>query len=148
MSEAKNIVEKTRILVVDDEAVVLDLMKEILSIDKYEAVLERDPRRALHRLGSEEFDIIISDFRMPAMTGKEFYNKAIEINPGFERKVRIHDRRDGPGSKKAVHTRDRSSGHIEAFPHRRDKDIHQVLPERRGQNRLIILFSSGRPDHS
>ncbi len=86
MSEAKNIVEKTRILVVDDEAVVLDLMKEILSIDKYEAVLERDPRRALHRLGSEEFDIIISDFRMPAMTGKEFYNKAIEINPGFERK--------------------------------------------------------------
>lgn len=86
MSSPGEKTNRPRILIVDDEEVVLDLLQEILAIDKYQTRVLRDPREALELLKKEDFDIIISDFRMPWMTGEDFYRKAAALKPGIEKK--------------------------------------------------------------
>lgn len=70
-----------RVLIVDDEVCIADLMAEMLRLLGY------SPRRclaaasALEVLKTENFDVVLSDFQMPRMTGEEFYAEAIRIAP-------------------------------------------------------------------
>jgi CheY-like chemotaxis protein len=84
MAEAESHVGK--ILVVDDETVVLDLLREILSLEGHEVRTANRPHDALRMIRQIEFDVVISDFRMPGMSGSEFFHKAQEIRPGIEKK--------------------------------------------------------------
>ena len=62
-----------RILFVDDETAVLDLMKQILTRLGYEFELYLDPKIALQsfRANPEKYDLVITDQTMPNMTGRE-----------------------------------------------------------------------------
>lgn len=70
----------TRILFVDDEERILRSLAMQFRRD-YEVLTESDPRRALERLKSEAVDIIVSDQRMPQMSGAELLARASEIAP-------------------------------------------------------------------
>lgn len=70
----------TRILFVDDEERILRSLAMQFRRD-YEVLTESDPRRALERLKSEAVDIIVSDQRMPQMSGAELLAQASEIAP-------------------------------------------------------------------
>ncbi|MGY8832038.1 MAG: response regulator, partial [Pseudomonadales bacterium] len=48
---------------------------------EYEVLTESNPRRALERLKSENVQIIVSDQRMPQMSGAELLAQAREIAP-------------------------------------------------------------------
>jgi CheY-like chemotaxis protein len=72
-----------RALIVDDQLQVAEFLAEMLKILGYEAVAESDPQRALQWLEDEEFDVVISDFKMPAMSGIEFFHAATETHPGI-----------------------------------------------------------------
>lgn len=70
----------TRILFVDDEERILRSLAMQFR-RHYEVLTESDPRRALERLRSESIQIVVSDQRMPQMTGSELLAQAREIAP-------------------------------------------------------------------
>jgi response regulator RpfG family c-di-GMP phosphodiesterase len=73
--------EKIKILYVDDEFINLQLFKIIFS-KKYEVLTELNPIKALEILDKElEISIVISDMRMPQISGIEFIKKAKEKYP-------------------------------------------------------------------
>jgi CheY-like chemotaxis protein len=73
----------SRILVVDDEAVVRDLTVEILRRSGYVPQGVPSARRALELLDQEPFDLVVSDVVMPEMTGVEFLYELRERRPNL-----------------------------------------------------------------
>lgn len=73
---------KGRILIVDDEEDMLTLLERIISEDTlYEAVLESNPEKALELSRLQEFDLVITDLKMPGMSGITLMEKIREIHP-------------------------------------------------------------------
>ena len=70
-----------RILLVDDELAVLKAHAATLRHLGYKPKTNSGPLEALGRLKVESFDLIITDLRMPAMSGIEFARRAHKINP-------------------------------------------------------------------
>jgi len=64
---------KNRILLVDDEPVMLDYLRRILrpQQDDWEMVYIDDSERAWELLLTEEFDVVVSDVKMPKLSGLE-----------------------------------------------------------------------------
>ncbi len=60
---------KERILIVDDEPALLDLMNEILSAQNYQVFCAESAQYALEILSTEQIDLLISDIIMPDMNG-------------------------------------------------------------------------------
>lgn len=61
-----------QILVVDDEKSIVKLCKRILEKEGYRVVGTEDPERAISFLDKGDFDLVISDIRMPKMDGLTF----------------------------------------------------------------------------
>lgn len=68
-----------RLLIVDDEVELAQTLADILSPDGHAIKLVHNGRDALDLLAKEEFDIIISDLRMPVLDGPGLY-RGIEKN--------------------------------------------------------------------
>jgi len=62
---------KPRVLVVDDDPTVLRSLQRLLQ-DECDVRCVESPTEALALATSESFDVILTDFRMPHMTGAEF----------------------------------------------------------------------------
>ncbi|MGM0596900.1 MAG: HD domain-containing phosphohydrolase [Myxococcota bacterium] len=60
-----------KILVVDDEAVIRDVMEDYLSSEGYEVISVDNGHEALLELEEERYDALISDLMMPEMSGLE-----------------------------------------------------------------------------
>lgn len=73
------------ILVVDDEMIVLTALKETLERDRYRVVASTSPKRAIELLKQETFAVVISDQRMPEMTGLEFLTECKKLQPNATR---------------------------------------------------------------
>jgi CheY-like chemotaxis protein len=74
-----------KILVVDDEAPIRDMLSDALRIFGYEADTAPDGPSALLKLKVERFDMILSDINMPHMTGFELLRKVEEAHPEVKR---------------------------------------------------------------
>ena len=70
----KKVVLKT-ILVVDDEYVVIDVLKTFLSEKNFRVVFELDPTNFENIVDKEKPDLIFLDNRMYPVTGKELLRK-------------------------------------------------------------------------
>jgi CheY-like chemotaxis protein len=70
-----------RVLIIDDEACISDLLAEMLRLLGYAPTQSFSPSVALRELEAGDFDVILSDFRMPQMNGDELYRKAIARRP-------------------------------------------------------------------
>lgn len=73
--------EKISILVVDDERSMRDFLKILLQKEGYAVVIAHNGENALECLTNQEFDLIISDIRMPGMGGLELLGAVKEQNP-------------------------------------------------------------------
>ena len=62
-----------RILVIDDEQLLLDLLTHLLSMIGYQVEQALDSREASGKLKDQQYDLIFLDMKMPLMDGKEFY---------------------------------------------------------------------------
>ena len=58
-----------RILVVDDDVLVLEALKELLTSSGYEVRVATRGQEALEILDTERFDLLVLDVVMPKMTG-------------------------------------------------------------------------------
>ncbi len=70
-----------RVLVVDDERSMRELLSIVLRRDGYEVLVADDGADALELLGKERVDILITDIRMPSMNGVELLREAKRIDP-------------------------------------------------------------------
>lgn len=62
---------KGRIIIVDDEEGMGRILAKSLALEGYEAVPFTDPRKAFGAIRDEQPDLILTDVRMPGMTGHE-----------------------------------------------------------------------------
>ena len=69
------------ILIVDDNPNMSSLLAEMLEIFDYESVMATDGVEALKLLNGEKFSMIITDMRMPNMTGLELLNEVKKDHP-------------------------------------------------------------------
>ena len=78
---------RARILVVDDDPVIRMLLQEMLrAVVVCEVEMAADGLEGLQRAGSEEFDLILSDMRMPGISGAELFLRLRERQPGVARR--------------------------------------------------------------
>jgi response regulator RpfG family c-di-GMP phosphodiesterase len=82
---SSTISHKPSILIVDDEPIVLAALKETLLRESYDVVATNSPAQALDILHQRQFAVIISDHRMPEMTGLEFLVEAKKLQPHTSR---------------------------------------------------------------
>jgi DNA-binding NtrC family response regulator len=75
---------KARVLFVDDEPRILNTMR-MLFRNHYDVLTAESGARALEMLKTHPVDVIVSDQRMPGMTGIEMLRQARELNPGAMR---------------------------------------------------------------
>jgi CheY-like chemotaxis protein len=75
------------LLLVDDEENILAALKRLLRRDGYHVVTASNGPQGLQRLAEHEVDVILSDQRMPGMTGVEFLRRAKELYPDTVRMV-------------------------------------------------------------
>ena len=61
-----------KILVVDDQAVIRNLLKDAFAIGPFEIHTAADAEEALDLLSCNPVDVVISDEKMPGMSGTEF----------------------------------------------------------------------------
>ncbi len=73
--------EPFRILVVDDEATQLELVGGFLRKQGFEVAAASDGRAALERFKKEPFDLILTDQKMPAVSGLELLEAARAVTP-------------------------------------------------------------------
>ncbi len=73
------------ILVVDDEPVVLFALKETLEREGFHIVTTPSARKALELVSQQEFSVIISDQRMPEMTGLDFLVECRKVRANASR---------------------------------------------------------------
>jgi PAS domain S-box-containing protein len=70
-----------RILVVDDEPELRDVLVESLQKQGYEAVGCISGRKALAELRQQDFDVLLTDLMMPEMDGITLLKAALQIDP-------------------------------------------------------------------
>ena len=70
-----------RVLVLDDEPSIRDLLGRLLSRTGHEAVLVATGAEALEIARTDPPDAILCDYRMAGMTGTEFYAAVMEVAP-------------------------------------------------------------------
>jgi len=70
-----------RILVVDDEVLICDLIEELLTAEGAEVVTESDGLRAVEILKSEPFDLILTDLKLGNMDGMQIMEHALTYHP-------------------------------------------------------------------
>jgi CheY-like chemotaxis protein/anti-sigma regulatory factor (Ser/Thr protein kinase) len=73
--------KRLRVLVVDDEPHILHYMRATLEAWGHIPVVAGDGEEALARASREQFDLIISDLRMPRFGGRELYEELTRRNP-------------------------------------------------------------------
>ncbi|MEX2593126.1 MAG: sigma-54 dependent transcriptional regulator [Anditalea sp.] len=74
-----------KILIIDDEKVIRDTLKEILEYEKYQIFEAQDGEEGVEMIESQDFDLVLCDVKMPKMDGIEVLDKvnAMEKQPQF-----------------------------------------------------------------
>ena len=70
-----------RILLVDDESIILETYSSLLSEKGYSVVTASSGREALERFSRDSFDLVITDLAMPDGDGFKLLEEIKEISP-------------------------------------------------------------------
>jgi DNA-binding response OmpR family regulator len=78
-----------KILIVEDEESIRDLMKRFIEKDGHTVNLSANGMGAIEEIKKNDFDLIISDLKMPDIDGITLYERAIKIKPDIQRRFVI-----------------------------------------------------------
>ncbi len=76
--------ERPRVLVVDDEASIRELLTRTLALTEYDVEAVADGRAGLDRLRLGPYDLLIADLRMPVMDGLTLIREARRLQPNLK----------------------------------------------------------------
>lgn len=86
IDEIKKLNQKPpNILCLDDEANVLSSLVRLLRQHQFNTTTSTNGQDALEKMQATQFDVVISDMRMPQMSGDEFLAKAKQLAPDTQR---------------------------------------------------------------
>jgi DNA-binding NtrC family response regulator len=71
---------KIHLLIVDDDPVTREMMGAFFMGKGYFVFLAKNGEEALHLLGEEQIDLVITDYQMPEMDGKELVGRMNKIS--------------------------------------------------------------------
>ena len=71
----------SKILIVEDDKAISGVLHSILSDENYEISLAEDGLEGLKLVEKEDFDLIISDIKMPKLNGTDFMKQALQAKP-------------------------------------------------------------------
>ncbi|MEI8646676.1 sigma-54 dependent transcriptional regulator [Paraglaciecola sp. Hal342] len=71
------------IYIIDDEPAILKALKQLLSIEGYEAEVFGDAREALKKLDRDWPGVVLSDINMPGIDGVEFLREVLKVDSEF-----------------------------------------------------------------
>jgi len=77
----REVLKMARILVVDDDLGMRDLLEIMLTQEGHEVACSGAPEKALQRFRKDRFDLVITDLKMPKMDGIEFLRQVKELSP-------------------------------------------------------------------
>ena len=69
------------ILIVDDEIVIRETLRDILEYERYKIDEAEDGVKALEMIKKKKYDLVILDIKMHKMDGLEVLDKSMEFNP-------------------------------------------------------------------
>ncbi len=73
--------KKARILIIDDEPAIIDLLKEILELHDQKVATALEGNEGIEKFKKEKFDIVFTDLSMPEMSGWEVVRVLKELDP-------------------------------------------------------------------
>jgi two-component system NtrC family sensor kinase len=83
----ENLVRGKRILVVDDEKYILDFFVEVFHSFPMQVDTAHDGRAAMQKIQVAEYDLIITDFKMPHMSGKDLFDWIKQKRPNLTNRI-------------------------------------------------------------
>jgi DNA-binding NtrC family response regulator len=72
---------KAKLLIVDDEKNIREGLEKALTIDGYEVELASDGKEALGMIEEGDVDLVITDLKMPHLSGEELMREALDSYP-------------------------------------------------------------------
>jgi DNA-binding NtrC family response regulator len=73
--------KKRKVLIVEDEAVVRESVRDWLVEDGYEVDVAENGEEALKKIKKEEFGVIVLDLKLPGIDGLQVFEQAKELKP-------------------------------------------------------------------
>jgi len=73
-----------RILVVDDEEAIVELLRTVLELDGHQVSSEADGDKAVQRVRAERFDLVLTDKNLPGASGLDVIRAATDADPQVE----------------------------------------------------------------
>ncbi len=73
-----------KIVIVEDDISALESLGELLSLDNFEVSLFSDPLKALPYIKDNNIDLVISDIKMPNITGLELLEKVKKLDSSID----------------------------------------------------------------
>ncbi|HUJ72569.1 MAG TPA: ATP-binding protein, partial [Verrucomicrobiae bacterium] len=86
-SEPEPGAEQRRLLIVDDEPGIVEVLREALSSRGYHTETACNGAEALQRIAAQDFDLIISDLCMPEMSGEKLFAAIGEQYPHMQERM-------------------------------------------------------------
>lgn len=78
---------RARILVIDDERAVRDLISDALNIEGHEVFTAENGKEGLDLIGQYRFDLVFCDLRMPEMDGQALYEQVQRDHPQVLKRI-------------------------------------------------------------
>jgi signal transduction histidine kinase len=80
-ADRRSAARRGRVLVVDDEAAITELISDVLGSEGHHVRGASDGREALQRIARERFDVVITDMKMPGMGGERLVDALSRLDP-------------------------------------------------------------------
>jgi CheY-like chemotaxis protein len=78
---------RARILVIDDERAVRDLISDALNIEGHDVMTAENGKEGLDLIGQYRFDLVFCDLRMPEMDGRQLYEEVQRDHPQVLKRI-------------------------------------------------------------
>ena len=79
--ESADILFKPRILVIDDEKVIREGCRDVLSLEGFEVVLAENGEQGLKMIEKAHFDVVLLDLMMPGISGFDVLSHIKTLHP-------------------------------------------------------------------
>ena len=74
---------KAKILIIDDEHFITDVLQRALEKDGYSTQAIQDGQQALEALSDLSFDLILCDLELPGTNGLALYKNVVDLQPAL-----------------------------------------------------------------
>ena len=75
--------KKIQLLIADDDPATREMMGAFFKEKAYFVFLAENGEEALHLLGEEKIDLVISDYQMPGMDGRDLVRRINKFHPSL-----------------------------------------------------------------